>query len=97
MGIDPSVQQRLFTLAGVVTHPLIDDLTANANRFRGFGLRLVQLQHQEHRANAKGFLRLPAKASKVSRFHETECNGFGLVCHVLYWDISSIESASWRR
>ena len=53
----------------------------------------MQLEHQEHRPDAKGFLRLPAQASKVSLFHRSRCNGFGLECHVLCWDISSLRPA----
>jgi hypothetical protein len=40
----------------MVAQPLIDGLTADANRFRGFDLSLVQAQDQEHRADPKRFL-----------------------------------------
>src|SRR5208283_3930242 len=89
MGVQATVKQRLFTVTGVVAQPLIDGLTPDANRLRGFSLGLVQAQDQENRTDPKGLLRGAAEATKVFLFHAAKYNGFNSKCQVLGWEISS--------
>src|SRR5208337_2140945 len=90
MGVQATVKQRLFTVTGVVAQPLIDGLTPDANRLRGFSLGLVQAQDQENRADPKGLLRGAAEATKVFLFHAAKYNGFNSKCQVLCWEISNL-------
>src|SRR5208283_2971330 len=100
MGVQATVKQRLFTVTGVVAQPLIDGLTPDANRLRGFSLGLVQAQDQENRTDPKGRLRGAAEATKVFLFHAAKYNGFNSKCQVLCWEISmrlGTPTRIWRR
>src|SRR5271157_4347851 len=92
MGVQATVKQRLFTVTGVVAQPLIDGLTPDANRLRGFSLGLVQAQDQENRTDPKGLLRGAAEATKVFLFHAAKYNGFNSKCQVLCWEISILQA-----
>src|SRR5271165_3710685 len=96
MGVQATVKQRLFTVTGVVAQPLIDGLTPDANRLRGFSPGLVQAQDQENRTDPKGLLRGAAEATKVFLFHAAKYNGFNSKCQVLCWEIRSNEAGESR-
>jgi hypothetical protein len=87
VGVQAPVEQRFFPVTGMVAQPLIDGLTADADRLRGFGLGLVQAQNQEHRAAPKRFLGGAAEAPKVSLLHAAKYHRFDAKRQVLGWEI----------